>query len=132
MSVDDIKTKYNEYEDTVDKTLPKVDKRLVLELLHYMKKDPSPMYTIEVFLKEKPNTEELRNIVINELGVMPAFYDHDTHLVVAHRITPELLKRINDQPDVLQIRGTYTGGGRASIGPVYEYGDDEQYYSKKG
>jgi hypothetical protein len=31
-----------------------------------------------------------------------------------------MLKMINDIDDVERIRGTYAGGGMASIGPVYD------------
>ncbi len=131
-SIDEVKKTFEDFETAMDKTFPKVDKRLINEILHYMKKDPAPMYTLEVFLNEHANTDEIRNIISSERGVMPAFYDHGTHMVSAHRVTLELLQKIHNLPDVLRIRGTYTGGGRASIGPVFEMGDDEEFYSKKG
>jgi hypothetical protein len=96
-----------------------------------MKKVDAPMYTLEVFLKENVNVDEIRNIVASEQGVMPAFYDHGTHMVIAHRVNLELLDRISNQPDVIKVRGTYSGGGRASIGPVFESGDDQKYYSEQ-
>ena len=52
--------------------------------------------------------------------MMPAFYDSGTHVVVAHKINFDTLKMINDFEVVERIRGTYAGGGMASIGPVYE------------
>jgi hypothetical protein len=52
--------------------------------------------------------------------MVPAFYDSGTHIVVAHRIGFELLKEINDLDYVESIRGTYSGSGIASIGPVYD------------
>ena len=52
--------------------------------------------------------------------MVPAFYDGGTHIVVAHRINFDMLKMINDIETVERIRGTYSGGGMASIGPVYD------------
>jgi hypothetical protein len=52
--------------------------------------------------------------------MVPAFYDGGTHIVVAHRINFDMLKMINDIEFVERIRGTYAGGGLASIGPVYD------------
>lgn len=47
----------------------------------------------------------------------PAFYDEGTHIVVAHRVNFDILKMINDIDIVDRIRGTYAGGGMASIAP---------------
>jgi hypothetical protein len=44
----------------------------------------------------------------------------EPHLAVAHKIDFEILKMINDIDLVERIRGTYAGGGMASIGPVYD------------
>jgi hypothetical protein len=52
--------------------------------------------------------------------MVPAFYDGGTHVVVAHNINFDMLKMINDIEFVERIRGTYAGGGLASIGPVYD------------
>ena len=40
--------------------------------------------------------------------------------MVAHKINFDMLKMINDIEFVERIRGTYAGGGLASIGPVYD------------
>jgi hypothetical protein len=50
----------------------------------------------------------------------PAFYDGGTHIVVAHKINFDMLKMVNDIEFVERIRGTYAGGGMASMGPVYD------------
>jgi hypothetical protein len=54
------------------------------------------------------------------LMLYAAFYDEGTHIVVAHKINFDMLKMINDIEFVERIRGTYAGGGLASIGPVYD------------
>jgi hypothetical protein len=84
------------------------------------KKQKDPLYTLEVFIKPKQNTEEIKNRIINETGMVPAFYDRGTHIVVAHRVNFNMLKMINDIDFVERIRGTYARGGMASIGPVYD------------
>ena len=59
---------------------------------------------------------------------MPAFYDHGTHIVVAHRFNLQMLEYITNNMDVIKIRGTFTGAGRgASIGPVFERDDAADY-----
>jgi predicted dithiol-disulfide oxidoreductase (DUF899 family) len=52
-------------------------------------------------------------------GGCPACSSH-SHIVVAHKIGFELLKTINAIDFVESIKGTYSGSGIASIGPVHE------------
>lgn len=127
-NIEDTINKFEEFEKSMKSSLPKVDPRLVLDMLHRRKRDASPMYTLEVFLKGKPNTEEIRKTIIKDIGVMPAFYDNGTHVVVAHRFNLQMLEYISQFPDVEKIRGTFTGSGRgSSIGPVFERDDTEDY-----
>ena len=74
--IDTIVKKFDEFENSMKEGLPKVDQRLVIDMLHRMKRDESPMYTIEIFLNEKPNEEKIKAIITEGLGVMPAFYRH--------------------------------------------------------
>lgn len=95
---------------------------LIVDIILRQKKDnnKNPLYTLEVFIKPKQNTEELRNRIIKETGMVSAFYDSGTHIVVAHKVDFNMLKMINDIDIVERIRGTYAGGGMASTGPVYD------------
>ena len=126
--IEDIVKKFDDFENSMKNGLPKVDSRLVIDMLHRMKRDESPMYTIEIFLNEKPNEEKIKSIITEGLGVMPAFYDHGTHIVVAHRFNLQMLEFLSNSLDVEKIRGTFTGAGRgASIGPVFERDDATDY-----
>ncbi len=120
--VGEVLKKFDEFEDSIRTHLGKVDPLLIVDLLLRQKKEKNkkPIYTLEVFIKPKQNTDEIRNRIINETGMVPAFYDGGTHVVVAHKIDFDILKMINDIETVERIRGTYAGGGMASIGPVYE------------
>ncbi|WP_415310232.1 hypothetical protein [Candidatus Nitrosocosmicus sp. FF01] len=126
--IEDIIKKFDDFEISMKAGLPRVDSRLVIDMLHRMKRDESPMYTIEIFLNEKPNEEKIKAIITEGLGVMPAFYDHGTHIVVAHRFNLKMLEYLSNSLDVEKIRGTFTGAGRgASIGPVFERDDATDY-----
>ena len=109
--VGEVVKKFDEFEDSMRTHLGKVDPLLIVDLLLRQKKEKN---------KNPINTEEIRNRIINETGMVPAFYDGGTHIVVAHKIDFDTLKMINDIETVERIRGTYAGGGMASIGPVYE------------
>lgn len=120
--IDEVLKKFDEFESSMSTHLEKVNPPLIVDMILRQKKDKNmnPLYTLEVFIKPKTNTEELRNRIINETGMVPAFYDGGTHVVVAHKIDFKMLKRINDIDFVERIKGTYAGGGMASIGPVYD------------
>jgi hypothetical protein len=118
---DEVLKKFNELENTMKTHFGKVDPQLVIDLMLYMGREKkNPIYTLEVFLKSGQDTEQIRDRIIRETGMTPAFYDNGTHLVVAHKIDFNILKMINDIDFVERIRGTYAGGGMASIGPVYD------------
>jgi hypothetical protein len=110
-----------QFEKLHEKYLPKVDRRLVIDLFLRMRENPNdkPMYTLETFSEEGINNEEIRNDVIQKTGMAPQFFDKGTHMVVHHKLDYDLLKYINDHPKVVEIRGTYMGS-MASIGASYE------------
>jgi hypothetical protein len=121
MSVAEVLKKFDELEVAMRTHLPKVDPPLVVDLILRQKREKKdPIYTLEVFVKPNQNTEEIRDRILKETGMAPAFYDSGTHVVVAHKINFELLKMINDIDFVEMIKGTFSGGGMASIGPTYD------------
>jgi hypothetical protein len=114
-----------QFEKLHEKYLPKVDRRLVIDLFVRLRENPNdkPMYTIETFTEEGTNHEEIRNDVIQKTGMAPQFFDKGTHIVVHHKLDYDLLKYINDHTKVVEIRGTYMGS-MASIGASYESSAD--------
>lgn len=68
------------------------------------------MYTIEIFLNDKPDTDKIKTIIEEGLGVMPAFYDHGTHIVVAHRFNLQMLEFLSNNLNVEKIRGMHLRG----------------------
>ena len=114
-----------QFEKLHEKYLPKVDRRLVIDLFLRLRENPNdkPMYTLETFTEEGVNNEEIRNDVIQKTGMAPQFFDKGTHIVVHHKLDYDLLKYIHDHPKVVEIRGTYMGS-MASIGASYESSAD--------
>jgi hypothetical protein len=119
-AVSEVLQRFDELENAMSTNLGKIDPPLIVDMILRQKKQKDPLYTLEVFIKPKQNTEEIKNRIINETGMVPAFYDRGTHIVVAHRVNFNMLKMINDIDFVERIRGTYARGGMASIGPVYD------------
>jgi hypothetical protein len=126
--IEDLKEKFNAYENAMKTCLPKVDPRLITEILEWMKREEKPMYTIEVFLNTNTNIDELRELVARETGEVAAFYENGYHMVAAHRVTLEMLEEISNHEDVDEIKGTHVTRGTASIGPVFKRTKDEEYW----
>jgi hypothetical protein len=114
-----------QFEKVHEKYLPKVDRRLVIDLFLRLRENPNdrPMYTIETFTEEGTNQEEIRNDIIQKTGMAPQFFDKGTHIVVNHKLDYDVLKYINDHPKVVEVKGTYMGS-MASIGASYESSAD--------
>lgn len=121
-AVSEVLKKFDELENAMKIHLGKVDPPLIVDLILRQRKEKNPIYTLEVFIKAGQDTNEIRNRIIKETGMVPVFYDEGTHIVVAHRVNFDMLKMINDLEFVDRIRGTYAGV-QASIGPVYEKDD---------
>ena len=110
-----------QFEKMQEKYLPKVDRKLVVDLFMRLREDPNdkPMYTMETFVEKGTNSEEIRNEIIRDTGMAPQFFDKGTHVVVHHKLDYDLLKLMNDHPGVVEIRGTYMGS-MASTGASYD------------
>ena len=122
---EEILSAIEQFEKMQEKYLPKVDRRLVVDLFLRLRENPNdkPMYTVETFTEKGTNPEEIRNDVIRMTGMAPQFFDQGTHIVVHHALDYDLLKYINDHPKVIEVRGTYMGS-MASIGASLESSAD--------
>lgn len=120
--LEEVVQKFQEAEQAFRKHLPNVEPRLIVDLILRQRREnnPTPIYTIEAFVKPGANTEEIRNFIIKNWGQAPAFYDNGQHIVAAHRIDLKTLKTINDYPGVIRVRGTPLMPGHSSLGPVYD------------
>jgi hypothetical protein len=118
---EEIMSAMEQFEKMQEKYLPKVDRKLVVDLFLRLREDPNdkPMYTMETFVEKETDSEEIRNEIIRDTGMAPQFFDKGTHVVVHHKLDYDLLKLMNDHPGVVEIRGTYMGS-MASTGASYD------------
>ena len=119
-------------EEAYRQVFPKVDPFLVHDLYLRIQEDPeskdvAPMYTLEVFTKEGTDPEASKRHILETTGMVPAIYDKGTHYVTHMRLTPEILKKLNDIEYVLEVTGDYTGTD-ASTGPRHGLGDWRKRY----
>jgi hypothetical protein len=119
-------------EEAYRQVFPKVDPFLVHDLYLRIQEDPESkevgqMYTVEVFTKEGTDPEASKRHILKTTGMVPAIYDKGTHYVTHMRLTPEILKKLNDIEYVLEVTGDYTGTD-ASMGPRHGLGDWRKRY----
>ena len=130
-----LKLQKGKIEEAYRQVFPKVDPFLVHDLYLRMQdpqyKEVGPMYTVEVFTKKGTDPETSRKHILKTTGMVPAIYDKGTHCVTHMRLTPEILKKLNDIEYVLEVTGDYTGTD-ASIGPRHDLGDWRKRYKDDG
>ena len=126
--IEGLKEKFTEYENAMKTCLPKVDPKLITEILQLMKKEEAPMYTLEIFLNTNVRINEIRDSVARKTGEVATFYDNGPHMVVAYRITLQMLEEISSHDDVDEIKGTHITRGTASMGPAHERTHDDEYW----
>ena len=107
----ELKSQFEELQRMYSELLPKVDPSLLNDLLLRQMENPSnaPMYMVEVFLESGVDSQQVRDTVLKETGMVPAIYDSGTHIATHNRLTLEMLKRISEKEEVIEITGEYNG-----------------------
>ncbi len=132
---DNIKDRFREFEDAMTSCLPKVDKKLIIELLGDLKEDEYPGYNLQIKLREGFNETSFRESILKDMGVVPAFHQDEKyggHAAVEHRVNFKTLTYLNSMNDISYIRGSRAGGGRASIGPQLDRDEHDKIYGPSG
>jgi hypothetical protein len=126
--IEGLRRQKEKIEASYREVFPKVDPYLVHDLLMRIQDNPKkystmgPMYNIEVFTKEGTDSQKSRDHILATTGTVPAVFDKGTHYVTHMRMTPEILKKLNDFDYVLEVMGEYSGS-EASIGPLHDKGE---------
>jgi carboxypeptidase family protein len=107
----EVKEQFEELQNKYQEYLPKVDADVINDLLTRQRENPlvTPIYMLEVFIKEGVDSQKAKDFIFNKTGMMPAIYDNGTHYVTNQKLTLEMLKEISDSEDVLEVTGEYTG-----------------------
>ncbi len=113
--------KYEELIDVCQKTMPKVDLELILDLIRRTKEEKRmPRFALEVFTKDGTDSEKAREYIFSKTGMVPAVFDNGTHYVTNQQLSLEMLKEISDSDDVESVEGTYIGYA-SGTGAMHEH-----------
>lgn len=111
-SVNEVIEKFNVADGAIKATFPKVDPRLVVQLIFDNNANKKNVYTLDIIIKPGQDTDAIRTLVLNKSGVSPGFYLKGTKMIVSHPLDLEFLKWINDQDGIVSIKGApYSAGG---------------------
>jgi hypothetical protein len=72
-AVQQVIDKVNDTRETITKTFPKVDPRLVIALVLDRDAKQEQIYTLDIILKLGQNTDTIRQDVVNRTGSAPGF-----------------------------------------------------------
>lgn len=100
--------------------LPKVNPTLIADIIERQQENPEPIYMAEVFTKSGVDSEKIREIIVEKVGVTPEVYDNGTHYVTNHKLTLEMLKEISDYEEVVVVEGDYTEA-ITGLGPSHSW-----------
>jgi hypothetical protein len=121
------------FKKACEQILPKVNPTLIADIIERQLENPEPIYMVEVFTKSGLDSEQIRNIILDKIGVSPEIYDKGTHYVINHKLTLEMLKEISDYDAVVAVEGDYTEA-ITGLGPSHNWDEvrarigDRDYY----
>ena len=113
--------------------LPKVNPSLIADFIERLQKNPEPIYIIEIFTKSGLDSERIRTMMFEKIGVSPEIYENGTQYVINHKLNFEMLKVLSDNDDVVAVEGDYTET-ITGLGPSHNWDEvrarigDRDYY----
>ena len=113
--------------------LPKVNPSLIADIIERLQKNPEPIYMIEIFTKSGLDSERIRTMMFEKIGVSPEIYENGTQYVINHKLNFEMLKVLSDNDDVVAVEGDYTET-ITGLGPSHNWDEvrarigDRDYY----
>jgi hypothetical protein len=90
--------------------LPNVDPDLIYDLLTRLRDNPgiAPAYTIEIYTEKAVDSAKTIDSIYKITGAMAIVYDDNTHYVINQKLTLNMLKKISDMDEVIEITGAPT------------------------
>ncbi|MGH9966079.1 MAG: hypothetical protein ACRD5E_14810 [Nitrososphaeraceae archaeon] len=128
VAYENIKQKYGELQNAYKKYFPKVDFKLIEDLLmRSISFDKNEhMYAINIITKTPIDTEAARNFFLEKIDQVPSSYEKGTHYLVNTKATFAFLYDIQSFDSVDKIYGDYEGF-TSTVGNIYEHrGSNEQ------
>jgi hypothetical protein len=121
------------FKNACKQILPKINPTLIADIIETQQQNKEPIYMVEVFTKSGVDSEKIRKLILEKVGVKLEVYDNGTHYVTNQKLTLEMLKEISDYEDVVAVEGDYTEA-ITGLGPSHSWdevrtriGDKDSY-----
>lgn len=124
----DLKKQYGELRGMYEKYFPKVEPKLVEELVSVGSDSADSkdrLYALQVVGKEGSSLGRVKQYLSDKTGRVPTEYEGGTHYVVNVYPTLDMIKDIQDFEEVERISGDYTFGSYSMHGVHEHRGEDE-------
>ncbi len=126
---DEIKGTYIALQSLYKKHFPKVDPRLLQEIISHTsnsKENKDRMYSLQVIAREGTDSERARSYFLSRTEKVPAAFEGGRHYVINIFPTLDMIKDIQAYPEVEYITGDYTFGSSSVQATHMHRGKDEQ------
>ena len=124
----DLKKQYGELHGMYEKYFPKVEPKLVEELVSVGSDSADSkdrLYALQVIGKEGSSLGRVKQYLSDKTGRVPTEYEGGTHYVVNVYPTLDMIKDIQGFEEVERISGDYTFGSYSMHGVHEHRGEDE-------
>lgn len=126
---DEIKGAYLTLQSLYKKHFPKVDPRLLQEIISHTsnsKENKDRMYSLQVIARKGTDSEKARSYFLSRTEKVPAAFEGGRHYVINVFPTLDMIKDIQAYPEVEYITGDYTFGSSSVQVSHMHRGKDEQ------
>jgi hypothetical protein len=126
---DEIKAKQGELASLYRKHFPKVDPRLVDELVSHgenSRNGHDRLYALQVIAKDGTDSNKAREYFLSKTGRAPAAYEGGRHYVLNLYLTLDMVKEFQSSEAIEHITGEYTFGSYSVSQTQMHRGTDEQ------
>jgi hypothetical protein len=126
---DELKAAYTSLQNLYKKHFPKVDPRLLQEIISHTlssKDNKDRMYSLQIITKKGTDPQKARTYFLSRTGKVPGSYESGSHYVINVFPTLDMIKDIQNYPEVEHITGDYTFGSSAVHSIHMHRGEDEQ------
>jgi hypothetical protein len=126
---EELKAAYDGLRGLYKKYFPKVDPKLVEELVAHGSNSADSkgrLYALQVMAREGEGLDRVHDYFMKETGRVPTEYEGGSHYVINVYPTLDMIKDVQGYAEVGHIQGDYTFGSYAVHNIHMHRGEDEQ------
>ena len=110
IEMQEVRKQFDDLQCLFQRYLPNVDPDLIYDLLTRLRDNSgvTPKYTLEVYTKKEVDSIKIIDFIYETTGAMATVYDGSTHYVTNQKLSLDMLKKLSDFKDIIEITGAPT------------------------